>query len=146
MTTLTMPNATRAATGLTARDLMRPPVASVSLQDHLAAAAYLMRHRHSDTVVVTSDDDAETPVAVVTAADITRATARGLDPEQLRLFELVTHRIAAVGPMTAATDAATAMRSYGVRYLPVVDDGRLVGLLHLRDVVAQVDGGAPAAT
>ena len=62
----------------TVTDVMRPPPATVSRHDHLAAAAYLMKHAAATALLVT---DAQTgrPAGIITEADVARAVADGKD-------------------------------------------------------------------
>ena len=119
---------------LTAGDLMRPPGETVEVDAHVAAAAYLLRHERTRALVVTTDDDARKPVAVVTEADVAKAVAEGRNIEDLRIFELGSRRLASVEPTTRLADAAEIMRATGLQYLPVVEAGRLSGVLHIGDV------------
>jgi hypothetical protein len=62
----------------TVADVMRPPVTTVSQHDHVAAAAYLMKHAGTSALLVL-DAQAGEPVGIITAADVARAIADGKD-------------------------------------------------------------------
>ena len=47
-----MPEQTNAATPATAADIMRPPLTTVEQSDHIAAAAYLMKHAGTTALMV----------------------------------------------------------------------------------------------
>lgn len=115
------------------RDLMRPPVVSVERDAHLAAAAYLMK-KAGDTALVVVDDEANLrPVAVITDTDVAAAVADGKDPNNVRISDLPARKPITVPPEETAAAAASLMVSSRIRHLPVVADGRLVGMVDIVD-------------
>ena len=115
------------------RDLMRPPVVSVERDAHLAAAAYLMKKAGDSALVVVEDEADLRPVAVITDTDIAAAVADGKDPNDVRISDLPARRPITVPPDETAVAAANLMVSSRIRHLPVVDDGRLVGMVDIVD-------------
>jgi signal-transduction protein with cAMP-binding, CBS, and nucleotidyltransferase domain len=115
-------------------ELMRPATSTVERDAHLAAAAYLMKHRGDTALVVVTDDADRTPVAIVTDADISQAVADGRAPERTRITDLALGPPITVQTGTSAGDAARLMLSRGIQHLPVVDGERLVGLVDMSDV------------
>ena len=74
-------------------------------------------------------------VGIVTDRDIVvRVIAKRRDPSEVRLDEIFTKAIETVSPDVELSDARTLMERARVRRLPVVKDGRLVGVLSLGDV------------
>ncbi len=115
------------------RDLMRPPVVSVERDAHLAAAAYLM-NKAGDTALVVVDDEAELrPVAVITDTDVAAAVGEGKNPNDVRISDLPAREPITVPPEETAADAANLMVSSRIRHLPVVENGRLVGMVDIVD-------------
>jgi len=115
------------------RDLMRPPVVSVERDAHLAAAAYLMKKAGDSALVVVEDEADLKPVAVITDTDIAAAVADGKDPNDVRISDLPARRPITVPPDETAAAAANLMVASRIRHLPVVDDGRLVGMVDIVD-------------
>jgi CBS domain-containing protein len=115
------------------RDLMRPPVVSVERDAHLAAAAYLMKKAGDNALVVVEDAADPRPVAVITDTDIAAAVADGKDPNEIRISDLSAREPITVSPEETAAGAANLMVSSRIRHLPVVDDGRLVGMVDIVD-------------
>ena len=85
----------------------RPPLATVTQFDHVAAAAYLMKHTRATALTVT---DAQTgqPAGVITEADIAHAIADGKDLNDIRVHAVITTR-PALTTTTNIQDAATDM-------------------------------------
>ena len=81
-------------------------------------------------------------IGIVTERDITqRVVADRRDPAQVTLGEIMTKNPDTVPPDATALDALDLMRVRGYRHLPVVDGGRLVGIVSVRDLyeVAKLD-------
>jgi CBS domain-containing protein len=119
---------------VTVSELMRPPVTTVERHAHLAAAAYQMKRAGADALVVISDEnDRQAPIAIITDADIAQAVADGKDLDEVRISDLVSREPVTVPPTTSVSEAATLMVSSKIRHLPVVEDGRLLGMLDVSD-------------
>lgn len=116
---------------VTVREVMRPAVTTVERTAHVAAAAYLMKRLHDNALVVLTDASSGVPVTVVCDGDVTRAVADGLDLEQARLTDLDLPAMVRLAPDTPVPDAAERMLQAAVAYAPVVEGGRLVGLVDL---------------
>jgi CBS domain-containing protein len=114
--------------------LMRAPTTTVEPDSHVASAAYLMKRSHDSALVVTDDLAGRLPIAVITDADVSQAVADGLDLNEIRINQLQLSRPAVVDPGTSVADAAEQMLQLSVQHLPVVDDGRLVGLVDMMSV------------
>ena len=117
----------------TVHDVMRSAVTTVERHAHLAAAAFLMHRANSSAVVVTSDQEAHQPIAVITESDITRVVADGRDVNEVRIEEMIGPEPVTVRPNTSVIAATELMMSAKIRHLPVIDDGRLVGLIDITD-------------
>lgn len=124
----------RAALPWKVHQLMRPATTTVEGGAHLAAAAYLMKHRGDTALVVTTDDEDRRPIAVITDADISQAVADSRAPECTRISDLHLPDPVTVRDDTSADDATRLMLSRRVHHLPVLHDGRLVGMVELSDL------------
>jgi signal-transduction protein with cAMP-binding, CBS, and nucleotidyltransferase domain len=118
---------------LSVDDVMRPATSTVEGTAHLAAAAYLMKHRGDTALVVTTDDADRRPIAIITDADITQAVADGRPMEYTRISDLDLAPPLTVESGTSAREAVALMLSRRIHHLPVVEGGRLVGLVEFSD-------------
>lgn len=66
-----------------------------------------------------------------------RVMAAGKNPATTRVFEVMTSRIACCSPDSTLDECRTAMTHHRIRHLPVVQDGRLVGILSSGDLLAR---------
>ncbi|MEU1604951.1 CBS domain-containing protein [Micromonospora matsumotoense] len=119
----------------TVGEFMTTRLVTMDGNDTLAAAAQEMRDSAIGDVVVTNGDDV---VGIVTDRDITvRGVAADLDPNRARLHEITSRDVITVSQHDDAVAAADLMRTYAVRRLPVIDDGRLVGLVSMGDLAVE---------
>jgi CBS domain-containing protein len=108
------PSHARAAAA-TVADVMRPQLTTVTQYDHVAAAAYLMKHTGTTALIVT---DAQTgqPAGIITQADIAHAITDGKDLNDVRVQAVMTTRPDIT--TTTTRDAATIMTARHYRHLP----------------------------
>ena len=120
------------AVAATVADIMRPPLTTVSQHDHVAAAAYLMKHAGTTALMVV---DAQTgrPTGLITEADVAHAVADGKDVNDVRVHAVMTTRPAVI-TTTSIRDAATIMTARHFRHLPVAGDAGLLGVADIIDV------------
>jgi len=116
----------------TVADIMRPPVTTVEQNDHVGAAAYLMKRADATALIVTQAGTGQ-PTGIITEADISHLVADGKNPNDVRIYQLMTARPTVVNTTTSIRDAAEVMTNGRFRHLPVMGDG-LVGIVDITDV------------
>jgi CBS domain-containing protein len=95
-------------------------------------AAKQMAYRNIGAVIVAENGSL---VGVFTERDMTqRVVARGRNPEFTVMSEVMTPDPTTVAPGDNPMDALMLMRRLGCRHLPVVEGGRIVGMLSIRDL------------
>jgi CBS domain-containing protein len=99
----------------------------------VAQAARQMESQRVSAVLVV-EDDAEIVVGIFTGRDaVARVLARGRDPVKTPLADVMTYNPVAVTPDDSAMKALRLMQSAHCRHLPIVDEGRVVGLISRGD-------------
>lgn len=93
----------------TVADVMRPPATTVDQNDHMAAAAYLMKHAGATALVVLAGQESNRPIVIIMEADIVGTVADGKDVNDVRIHDLMTIRLAVIGAATSIGDAAKTM-------------------------------------
>jgi len=114
-------------------DIMQPPVTTVERYDHVAAAAYLMKHAGTRALMVL-DALTDRLIGIITEADVAHAVADGKDVNEVRIHDVMTNRPTAITPATSIRDAAGVMISSHFQHLPVVGDNGLAGVVDIDDV------------
>lgn len=94
-------------------------------------ACRLMTDRAVGSVLVVNK--AHSLVGIFTGRDAVRALAKGLDAGNTSLGRVMTRDPATISPDRAAIDALRMMWDGGYRHLPVVDSGRILGVLSRGD-------------
>jgi CBS domain-containing protein len=116
----------------TVADVTRPPVTTVNQHDHVAAAAYLMKHAGT-TALIVADAQTGQPAGIITEADVARAIADGKDVNDVWAgAAMTTHP--AVTTTSSIRDAAKIMTTGHYRHLPVAGDTGLLGVVDIIDV------------
>jgi CBS domain-containing protein len=115
------------------REGMSDVVVTVGPGHTLRDAASAMSARHVGAAVV-HDPDAPGP-GVITERDILHAIGAGKDPDEELVAEHLTANLTFAAPEWSLEHAASAMVRGRFRHLVVVDDGELVGILSMRDIV-----------
>ena len=96
------------------------------------AIALLAKHNIGVLVTV---DETERPIGVISERDIIRAVAKNGQVFSQTVGELMSKDVITGVPQDDLRAVAYTMTEKGFRHLPIVDKGRLVGIISLRDVV-----------
>lgn len=120
------------------RDVMTADPVSLPDTATVVEAARAMRDNDIGAVVITRRDG--TPCGLVTDRDIAvRAIADGRDAASTPAGEICSERLTAVAPTTPIEEAVRTLRRGAIRRLPVIEDGRVVGILSLGDLAIDRD-------
>ena len=115
------------------RDLMNPSVVTVEPGSSAALAARLLSRHNVGSLPVCGPD--RRLRGVVTDRDIVlRCVAAEEDPAQTPVRDIMTRGCASVAPGDDCREATRLMAQRQVRRLPVVENGRLVGVISLADL------------
>ena len=106
--------------------LTMPPVTTVR------QACQSMRQRKVGAVLVT--DEQNHLLGIFTGRDaIGRVIADGKNPDQTTLAQVMTPRPHTIPPERAAIDALRVMQDAGCRHVPIIDKGKVVGVVSKAD-------------
>ena len=98
------------------------------------AAAVAMAEQSVGAILVV--DDGGRLIGLFTERDaLNRVVARGLDPEQTPLAAVMTDKLQTATPDKTLGHALHLMFEGGFRHLPVVEDGRPVGMVSARNAL-----------
>lgn len=131
---------------LRVRDLMTEDVATLNEDDNLASLYDLMDRKHIRHVPIV--DEEEALVGIVSDRDLLKGalgeeaslplSVRRQMLEQVQISEIMNTEPETVDPEQAAKEAGEAMMEFKVSCMPVVDGGRLVGIITESDFVRYV--------
>lgn len=119
------------------REVMTPAPVVLPLDISLAEAARLMRDQAIGDVLVTEEDRL---CGMVTDRDIVvRALADARDPARTNLGDICSAEVVTLGPESSTSEAVRLMRDNAIRRIPVVEDGRPVGIVSIGDLAIELD-------
>ena len=113
----------------TIAELMVKDVLTVEPSDSIGEAAEKMHAADVGAVVVT---DFGRIVGIVTERDLLRAVAQRARAAEARCRQWMTPDPLTIAPDTTVEEAAKIMFDHNFRHLPVVKDGRVLGIVSLR--------------
>jgi CBS domain-containing protein len=114
------------------RDAMTQDPRSIGASASVVEAARLMREEHIGSLPVTED---ESLVGMITDRDITtRVVAESAVPETTAVGDVYSRDLISVEPNNDLEEALQLMARHQVRRLPVVENGRLVGMVAQADI------------
>ena len=114
------------------RDAMTADPRSIGKSVSVVEAARLMREQDIGSLPITDDEQL---VGMITDRDITmRVVAEAADPNATSVEDVYSRDLISVAPDNDLEEALGLMARHQVRRLPVVEDGRLVGIVAQADI------------
>lgn len=121
------------------RELMTEPAIRISPEETVAVAARMLTHYNIGSLPVCAGDGRV--CGVVTDRDlVTRCLAAGEDARRVTVGQVMTRNVIAARPDMEGAAAAALMGRQQVRRLPVLEGGRLCGMVSLGDIAEQEQG------
>ena len=119
----------------TVEQIMTTNPRTVDVDDTVRDAAVVMRDSDIGDVIVIEDGNV---TGILTDRDIVvRAVAESRDAESTPVSDICTTGITAIEPDASVDDALRMMREDDIRRLPVVKNGRPVGIISLGDLAVE---------
>ncbi|MBI2653991.1 CBS domain-containing protein [Candidatus Woesearchaeota archaeon] len=120
-------------TGYKVYDCMTTKPISVSSDASLEECAKMMAKNHVGALVIKDNHESK---GIITEQDIVRKViAKGINPLTKKVKDFMARKLITISPDDDIYDALIKMRDSNIRHLPVVDNGKMVGLLTLKDVL-----------
>lgn len=118
-------------------DIMTRNPRTVDADDSVVDAARQMRDGDFGSVLVLRGGGVD---GIITDRDIAvRVVGEGRDPASTQVGEVCSTGVATVQPDQSIEEAVRVMREQDVRRVPVVEDGRPVGILSIGDLAVDRD-------
>jgi CBS domain-containing protein len=114
------------------KDIMTRSVKTVGPGASIAEAARLMARWKIGSLVIT---EGKTPIGIITEGDISRFVAKAVNPGS-KLKSFTRKKLFTVPSYERVEVAAKKMSENNIKKLPVMDDGKLVGIITQTDIVA----------
>ena len=115
------------------RDIMTDPAIVVSTDTSVLEAAAVMRENNIGSVPVVDSDGSI--CGIVTDRDIViRSIAEGLNSKKTKVSEIMSENVSSVPPDADIDEAFDIMSRDKVRRIPIVAQGKVLGVVSLGDV------------
>jgi CBS domain-containing protein len=125
-------------------DVMARDLAAVAPDDSIVDAGRAMREADTGDVLVIEDDG--TLSGMLTDRDIAiRAVADAMDPSGTKVDDVCSHELTTVSANDGLELAIRMMREHAVRRLPVVENGRAIGVISIGDLAMERDPNSALA-
>jgi signal-transduction protein with cAMP-binding, CBS, and nucleotidyltransferase domain len=120
-------------TGYKVGDCMTMQPVTVKKNSTLKDCANLMADKHVGSLLV---EDKGKIVGIVTEQDMVRkGIAKLLDPATTLIEKVMVTELITISPDKDIFEALTMMRDYNIRHVPVIDKGKFVGFLTIKDIL-----------
>ncbi|ACB84250.1 CBS domain-containing protein [Natranaerobius thermophilus] len=116
------------------RDVMTSEIFSVDKGENVSRAAQIMRETN---IGVLSVHDGENVVGMLTDRDIAIRNVALENSVNVPCEEAMTADVISCSPENSVEEAADIMAKYQVRRLPVIENGKLVGMVALGDLATE---------
>ncbi len=117
---------------LKVEDVMVTDVITISYRASVKRAAQVMNKHEIGCLIVVKGNKA---VGIVTERDmLKRVVAKAADPKKTRVEEIMSQPLIVVEPDMELEDAVKLMFEMKIKKLPVVDKGKLVGIVSITDI------------
>lgn len=125
------------------REVMSTPAIRINAEESVEVAARWLNHYNIGALPVCASDGRI--CGLVTDRDlVTRCLAAGMRPGQTPVRDVMSGNVISVRPDMTTREAALLMSQRQVRRLPVVENGKLCGMVSLGDLAAEEEGTARA--
>ncbi len=109
---------------------------SVKPEDSVLDAIKVMASENIGAAIVMSGDRL---VGIFSERDYARKVVlKGRSSEKTKVEEIMTANVVCVSPRAKSRDCMALMSEKNIRHLPVVDEGRVIGMVSIRDIVTDI--------
>ena len=113
-------------------DAMTVRVVSVRPEETVQVAIARMLEENVGSVAVCEGHRLQ---GIFTERDVLRLAGEGRDFGEIRVRDVMTTQVFTLTPDVDIADAARVMREKKIRHVPVVEDGNVLGMIGIRDVM-----------
>lgn len=119
--------------------VMSKKVLKVRPGTKVSKVAEMMRDKKVGSILIS---DGSGYAGIVTDADVVRrVVAEGLDPKATPVEKIMTTPILAIESTRSVVDANDIMDQEHIRHLGVIENGKIIGVISVRDLLRHVYGG-----
>jgi CBS domain-containing protein len=118
------------------RTKVAPRVITVRPEQSVLEAIKVLAQENVGAAIVMAGDRL---AGIFSERDYTRKVIlKGRSSDTTRVEEIMTANVIVVNPRTRARECMALMTEKNIRHLPVVDEGRVIGMVSIRDIVSDI--------
>jgi len=115
-----------------AKDFMTKEVVKIDATKSALDAVKLMAEREVGSLVIMEGNK---PVGIITDRDVmVQVVAKDLEPSRVKVSEFMSKPLVTVGLDTPMIEIAKLMEEHGIRRVPVIERGEIVGIVTSTDM------------
>jgi CBS domain-containing protein len=115
------------------RHVMNRSVVTAKLNTTLKEAAAVMSKLNIGSLIILGNEGEIS--GIITSTDILKAIASGKDVETTLVEEVMSKPVITIEPDKSVEDAVNIMLEHKIKKLPVVEEGKLVGIITASDII-----------
>ncbi len=120
-------------TGYQVYTVMKREVETADCSDTVSKVARIMKDNQVGSVIILEKN---TPVGILTEQDIARkVVAEGKDPKTEKVGDVMCEELVSVESNRDIHEAISLMGNSDIKHLPVIDDGKLEGIITSKDII-----------
>lgn len=120
-------------TGIKVAEAMTQNPIYVGSDESVVSCAKTLADKHVGSVIVKDHDRL---AGIITERDIAiKVVAQGKSPQFLKARDVMVDHVITIEPGVDLVEAIHLMRDHDIRHVPVAQDGKLLGLVTLKDIV-----------
>ena len=114
------------------KDIMSKPVLKIDSSKTVDEVGEILRKTRRDSIIVVEKNKA---IGIITDSDlIKKVVAKNLLSGKVQVKQIMSKPLVTVKPDETILDATRKMKRSNIKRLPVVEEGKLVGILNLTDI------------
>jgi len=118
-------------TGVKIGDIMNRNMIFVKPNDNIMTCAEQMIKNRMGLVIVKDKDK----IGLLSKKDIIWALTKDADLKKIRAGDIMSRKIISINPSKDIYDGLLLMKKNNKRWLPVIEKGRLIGMLTIKDIL-----------
>ena len=118
------------------KDIMSKPVLKIDSESGVDLAGRLMAKARNDSVIIVRKGS---PIGILTDSDlIKKVIAKNAKPASIKVKNLMSGPLVAVRPDDTVLEASRKMKRNNLKRLPVIENGKLIGIISTTDIARTV--------
>ncbi len=118
--------------------LMSKNVITLDYTNSAQDVAKVMSEKNIGTIIIVKDNE---PIGIITERDLVKKIcAKNLRSSEINVNDIISKPLITIQPNSPIELAATLMAENKIRRLPVVKDGKLIGIITSADIIKDLEG------